>query len=114
MKKTGFWFYLWALVLNAGIVFNIVFKGGVSGFEASYVGWVCAALALYLFVVIGIIWHGHISHPVIKYGIPCVVLLLFGYEFIFVCWPSLNFVTLALLIFGRISDIRGERIRGKG
>ena len=106
MKKTGFWFYLWALVLNAGIVILLVFEGGVSGFVATRVGWICAALAAYLLVAIAVIRSGRVSHPVLTYGLPCVVILLLGYEVIH--GPSLNLVTLTLLALGRAWDIRGK------
>lgn len=106
MKKTGFWFYLWAFIFNAGIVFLLVYEGGFAGFEASTVGWVCTALAAYLAVAIAVIRNGHIFNPVLTYGLPCVVILLLGYEVIH--GPSLNLVTASLLAIGMAWDIRGK------
>lgn len=107
MKKTGFWFYLWALGLNAGLVILLLFEGGVSGFGAARVGWVCAALAAYLLVVIAVITSGRVFHPVLTYGLPCVVILLLGYEIIY--GPSLNLVTLILLVLGKSWEIWGAQ-----
>ena len=106
IKKTGLVFYLWTLVLNAGIVFISVFAGGASEFAASTAGWICAALVLYLLIVVGVIWRGYVSHSILKYGVPCVVALLLGYELIY--GPTLHLLTLAFLVLGRIWDIRGK------
>lgn len=107
MNKTGFWFYIWGLVLNVGIVFLLIRDGGISGFGTTRVGWICAALAAYLLVAISIIKNGYPFHPILKYGLPFVVILLLGYEVSF--GPSLNLVTLILLALGRACDIRGKR-----
>jgi len=107
MRKTGFLFYFWALVFNVSLILSILSVGGISGLAISPVGWIFVAQALYLIAAIYVISRDHVLHPFFTWGLPCVVILLLGYEIIY--GPSLNLITLVLLVVGRIFDIRGRR-----
>jgi hypothetical protein len=104
LKPSGLFLYLWALILNIGIVCLLLLNGGVDGFSATSTGWVALLLAIYFAAIIVVVARGRLSHPFLVYGLPVVAILLFINETSL--GPTINILTLLLIIIGRVLDIR--------